>query len=167
MQAELFGLGTELEAEQSLSYGASYLLDRLWRRPGLDEALGRLLAERSFGHDIERVLFALVANRALDTRSKLAMERWVGKHVAIDGLEQIPVQALYRAMDFLAEHGEAVQEAVYFSMASLLNLKVDLLFFDTTSTDFEIDEPDELRRYGHSKDHRPDRPQVVKRRKCQ
>jgi len=161
VQAELFGLGAELEAEQSLSYGASYVLDQLWRRLGLDEALNRLLAERSFGHDVERVLFALVANRALDPRSKLAVERWVGKHVAIDGLDEVPVQALYRAMDFLAEHGEAVQEAVYFSMANLLNLEVDLLFFDTTSTYFEIDGEDELRRYGHSKDHRPDRPQVV------
>jgi len=165
VQARLDGLGRELELEQSLSYGGSYLLDQLWRRLGLDKALGQLLAERSFEHDIERVLFALVANRALDPRSKLAVERWVGRHVAIDGLDEVPVQALYRAMDFLAEHGEAVQEAVFFSMASLLNLEVDLLFFDTTSTYFEIQEPDAedegLRRYGHSKDHRPDRPQVV------
>jgi hypothetical protein len=165
VQARLEGFDADLEVERSLSYGASYALDRLWRRLGLDQALGRLLAERCFGHDVERVLFALVANRALDPRSKLAVERWVGRHVAVDGLDEVPVQALYRAMDFLAEHGEAVQEAVFFSMASLLNLEVDLLFFDTTSTYFEIEQPDEdedgLRRYGHSKDHRPDRPQVV------
>lgn len=165
VQARLDGLGPDFEAERSLSYGGSYLLDRLWRRLGLDQALGDLLAQRSFGHDLERVLFSLVANRALDPRSKLAVERWVGHHVAIDGLDTVPVQALYRAMDFLAEHGEALQETVFFSMASLLNLEVDLLFFDTTSTYFEIPEPDDgedaLRRYGHSKDHRPDRPQVV------
>jgi len=44
-----------------------------------------------------------------------------------------------------------------------LNLEVDLLFSDTTSTYFERDEEDEdgLRRYGHAKDHRPDLPQIV------
>jgi hypothetical protein len=165
VQARLDGLGSELEVVRSLPYGGSYVLDGLWRRLELDAALRGLLAERSFGHDVERVLFALVANRALDPRSKLAVERWVGRRVAIDGLEEVPVQTLYRAMDFLAEHGEAVQKAVFFSAASLLNLEVDLLFFDTTSTYFEIEEPDGeqegLRRFGHSKDHRPDRPQVV------
>jgi len=161
VQAELFAPGGDLEGKSSQSYGASYLLDQLWRRLGIDEALRELLEQRSFGHDVERVLFALVANRALEPRSKLAVERWVGRHVAIDGLDEVPVQALYRAMDFLAEHGEAIQKAVYHSTASLLNLEVDLLFFDTTSTYFEIEEQDELRRYGHSKDHRPDRPQVV------
>lgn len=165
VQARLHGLGADVEAQRSLSFGGSYVLDRLWRRLELDKVLGELLRKRSFGHDIERALFALVANRALDPRSKLAVERWVGRRVAIDGLEEIPVQALYRAMDFLVEHGEAVQKAVFFSASSLLNLEVDLLFFDTTSTYFEIEEQDPedegLRRYGNSKDHRPDLPQVV------
>lgn len=67
-------------------------------------------------------------------------------------------------MDFLVEHAEAFQEAVFFSAATLLNLEVDLLFFDTTSTYFEVEEDEAeagLRRFGHSKDHRPDLPQVV------
>ena len=165
VQARLNGLGDELEIERSLAYGGGYVLDRLWHRLELDQALGKLVAERSFGHDVERILFALVANRALDPRSKLAVERWVGRRAAIDGLDEVPVQALYRAMDFLVEHCEAIQRTVFFSASSLLNLEVDLLFFDTTSTYFEIEEADEdeegLRRYGKSKDHRPDRPQVV------
>ena len=61
-----------------------------------------------------------------------------------------------------------MQEAVFFAVADLLNLEVDLLFFDTTSTYFERDEPEAgpdgapgFRSLGHSKDHRPDLPQVV------
>jgi transposase len=54
---------------------------------------------------------------------------------------------------------------VFFAVADLLNLEVDLLFFDTTSTYFERDEEDDgaeaFRRLGHSKDHRPDLPQIV------
>src|SRR5690606_14162206 len=59
--------------------------------------------------------------------------------------------------------------AVFFAVADLLNLEVDLLFFDTTSTYFERDTEDDgedgegggFRRYGHSKDHRPDLPQII------
>jgi transposase len=58
---------------------------------------------------------------------------------------------------------------VYWSTADLLNLEVDLLSFDTTSTYFETETADDpaegetvgFRSYGHSKDHRPDLPPVV------
>lgn len=63
-------------------------------------------------------------------------------------------------MDFLVQNHEHVQERVFFSMANLLNLEVDLIYFDTTSTYFEVDpdpdEQEELRRADYSKDHRPD-----------
>jgi transposase len=89
------------------------------------------------------------------------------QYAAIAGLEWIDEDQCYRAMDLLVEaDAEAkVQEAVFFACADLLNLEVDLLFFDTTSTYFERDEPEHgdgaFRVYGHSKDHRPDLPQVV------
>jgi len=69
----------------------------------------------------------------------------------------------YRAMDLLVEADATanVGEAVLFSVANLLNLEVDVLLFDTTSTYFETDPDVEadgtpvFRRYGHPKDHRP------------
>ncbi|MET7424797.1 IS1634 family transposase [Dactylosporangium sp. NPDC005555] len=75
----------------------------------------------------------------------------------------------YRAMDLLidADAGAhaVVQETVFFAVSNLLNLEVDVLFFDTTSTYFERDTEDDgedaFRRYGHSKDHRHDLPQIV------
>ena len=49
----------------------------------------------------------------------------------------------------------------FFAAADLLNLSVDVLLFDTTSTYFETEDEDALRQRGHSKDHRPDLPQIV------
>lgn len=165
IQAHLDGIAApDVTVEQSLSTGGTFLLDALWRRLELDDTLKELLADRSYEIEIERLLFALVANRALAPRSKLGMESWVGRKVHIEGLESVQSHALYRAMDFLVEHGEEIQRSVFFSVANLLNLEVDLVFFDTTSTYFEVDEPDDedgLRQYGHSKDHRKDLPQVV------
>jgi hypothetical protein len=166
VQASLNGVTDSLSVESSLAYGGSYVLDQIWKRLELDKALGSVLAERNFTNDVERVLFAMVANRALGPPSKLEVERWVGRHVAIDGLDEFRVHDLYRAMDFLVEHDDVLQETVFCKTANLLNLEVDLLFFDTTTTYFEIEEADAgedgLRKYGRpSKDHRPELPQVV------
>jgi hypothetical protein len=150
--------------------GAAWLLDGLWKSLGVDAALRQVLGGRRFGTDVERVLFALVANRAVDPASKLAAAEWASCDVAIPDLSAMDDDQAYRAMDLLveADSDAAVQEAVFFAVADLLNLEVDLLFFDTTSSYFERDSEDSegengagLRRYGHSKDHRPDLPQIV------
>jgi transposase len=99
--------------------------------------------------------------------SKLATAEWASNDVALPGVESMDEDQAYRAMDLLvaADAQAEVQEAVFFAVADLLNLEVDLLFFDTTSTYFERDTEEEgdeaFRRYGHSKDHRPDLPQIV------
>jgi transposase len=157
----------ELVVQSSRALGGVWLLDALWRRLGVEEALGRVLGARRFSTDIERVVFAMVANRALDPCSKLACSEWATEDVVIAGLDGIDEDRCYRAMDLLVEADTEgrVQEAVFFACADLLNLEVDLLFFDTTSTYFERSEPESgegaFRVYGHSKDHRPDLPQVV------
>jgi hypothetical protein len=158
-------------------------LDGLWRRLGLDGLVRRALAgRRADPAGVERVLFAPVANRALEPCSKLAATRWVGEVAYVPGLAALDEDAAYRAMDLLLEVEEGLAEQVFWATAALLDLDVDLLFFDTTSTYFERDTADEpvardaqgrpaeadgvgqpvgFRAYGHSKDHREDLPQVV------
>jgi len=51
--------------------------------------------------------------------------------------------ATYRAMDWLHDVRGELEKQVYFQVADLLNLQVDLLFFDTTSTYFEVGEAGE------------------------
>jgi len=162
--------GEELEVVESRPLGGAFVLDALWRRLGVADAIARALGVRRYQTDVERVLFALVANRALKPFSRLAAAEWASRDVHIPGLAEIDEDRAYRAMDVLAaaDCEAALQEAVFFACADLLNLEVDLLFFDTTSTYFERDEPEigpdgapGFRALGHSKDHRPDLPQVV------
>lgn len=155
-----------LSLVESRPLGTAWLLDGLWGSLGVDTALAEVLGRRRFSTDVERVLFAMVANRAIDPCSKLACAEWASHDVAITGLGGMTDDQAYRAMDLLvdADATAQVQEAVFFSVADLLNLEVDLLFFDTTSTYFESDVDDGeggFRRYGHSKDHRGDLPQIV------
>ena len=159
--------GDGLRVTESRPMGTVHLLDALWRQLGVDVALRKVLGPRRFTTDVERVLFALVANRAIDPISKLAAAEWVTHDVAIPGLETMDEDQAYRAMDLLVEADAQakVQEAVFFAVADLLNLEVDLLLFDTTSTYFERDTEEDgehaFRKYGHSKDHRTDLPQIV------
>jgi hypothetical protein len=155
-----------LAVESARTLGAVWLLDGLWQRLGVAAALRKVVGGRRFTTAVERVLFALVANRAIDPMSKLSAAEWAGCDAAIPGLAGMDDDQAYRAMDLLvtADAQARVQEAVFFAAANLLNLEVDLLFFDTTSTYFERDGDDGeggLRRFGHSKDHRGDLPQVI------
>jgi hypothetical protein len=155
----------ELRFLGSRPMGGAWVLDRLWRRLGIDRALGRVAASRQVTPLVERLLFALVANRALAPMSKLAALEWAQNDVWLPGVSELggDPQIFYRAMDFLLDAGEEVQREVFFAVADLLNLEVDLILFDTTSTYFEIpaEREDGFRCFGKSKDHRDDLPQVV------
>jgi len=157
--------------------GGTHLLDGVWQRLGIGAALQKLLAERGYRTPVERLLFALVANRALDPGSKLAVESWLADEAHVEGLSDVDVHQLYRAMDFLLEAHDEVQREVFWSVANLFNLEVDLLFLDTTTAYFEIEGEDDdvtgdgdeangevasgFRKRGHSKDSRPGLAQVV------
>lgn len=160
-QAITDGKKAPLTFLKSVPMGGAYLLRSLWEMLGLHTVLKDCLKDRSFTSPVEWAAFAMTANRALAPDSKRGVEEWVSRDVALGNLEPIDLQHLYRAMDVLLEYREIIHKEVYFAVADLLNLEVDLIFFDTTSTYFETDEEDGLRQYGHSKDHRQDLPQIV------
>ena len=166
--------------------GGAFVLDCLWHRLGIDTAIRAGLAGKRFDATrVERILFGLTANRALKPSSKLAATDWIAHDVHITGLSEVVDEACYRAMDALLAIETTVTEQIYRQVADLLNLQVDLLFFDTTSTYFETGEDDPpagrdehgriragaapsdpvrdsgFRTHGKSKDHRDDLPQVV------
>ena len=135
--------GSDLSFIGSRPWGGTDVLDGLWRRLGIDTVMTRLLAKRRAGSPFERVLFGLVANRALAPSSKLAAADWISHDVHIDGLPETSDDVCYRAMDWLHDVREHLEREVFGQVANLLNLEVDLLFFDTTSTYFELEDPDE------------------------
>src|SRR2546422_11650406 len=82
-------------------------------------ALRAAVGGRRFTTDVERVIFALVANRAIDPASKLAAAEWATCDVVMPGLAGMDEDQAYRAMDVLvAGDAEAkVRQAVVFSVA--------------------------------------------------
>lgn len=164
-------------------FGDIYVLEALWKRLGLAEIIKKRVRGRKFDFDVERAVFAMVANRAVAPCSKLyCFDQWLREDVRVKGTDSLELQHLYRAMDFLEADKEAIEEEVYHSLADLLNLDVDLIFYDTTSLHFEIDEEDQgageedvvrgsklagekkykaPRKRGYAKNGRSDVPQIV------
>ena len=174
--------GMDVEVVDSRRLGGTWTLDRVWERLGIGAAIRKAATGRRLdAQAVERVVFALVAQRALEPGSKLAATKWVAERVAIEGLTALSDDAAYAAMDFLLDALDGIAGEVFGSVAHLLNLDLDIVFVDTTSTYWEVDVPDELadladkvdddgtsrpveqgkRAFGHSKDFRTDLPQVV------
>jgi len=181
-----------LEIVDSRRLGGAFILDQMWERLGIADALRSAAKGRRIDADaVERICFALVAQRCLEPASKLAAIQWVGERVAIPDCPDFDDDAAYRAMDFLLAALPEIAERIFSSTANLLNLSCDIIFVDTTSTYFERDVADgeddldlaktaeekaadkngpdaggpsesAARRFNkHSKDKRPDLPQVV------
>lgn len=173
----------EIVVLDSRRFGGAWLLDQLWGRLGIGAALRGVAAGRRLdGGTTERVLFALVAQRALEPGSKLAATRWVTERAAVPDCPGFSDDSAYVAMDFLLDALPEIAARIFDSVAHLLNLDVDIVFVDSTSTYWEVDGADELadvqsepepddgtatavehaaRRFGKSKDHRDDLPQLV------
>ena len=160
-QVVLKNRGQEFKWKKCRSFGGIYLLSNLWQRLNFKSVLEKRIANKQFKTPIAQAIFAMVANRCLAPSSKLAITDWVEKDVYIPDLPKIDIQVLYRAMDFLLQHQKQLEKELYWAVADLCNLEVDLLFFDTTSTYFETEEETELKKHGYSKDKRGDLPQVV------
>lgn len=163
---------------QSWPYGGAYVLDALWTELEIPKVIAERARRLRTRQPFERALFAMVANKALQPYSKLyCHDQWLSEEVFFSGQENLQLQHLYRAMDFLEANKQEIERAIYFRMADLFSVDVDLIFYDTTSLHFEVDEEDEgggigsvlagrrhypaLRKRGHSKNGRTDAPQIV------
>lgn len=180
---EIVAAGPDWRLVCAWPYGDVYALEALWQRFGIDEIVGRQAGARRLGFDVERALFAMVANRACAPASKLyCYEQWLKEDARIVGTERLSLQHLYRAMDFLEANKAEIEREIFFRVADLLSLDVEVIFYDTTSLHFEIDEedhgfgPEDLvhgsraagrkpyrapRKRGHAKNGRSDVPQIV------
>jgi hypothetical protein len=171
---ELADVSERIEIEASRPLGAVHAIRALWEELGIGPVLREHEPRRGRRAPHELALFAMVANRLLEPMSKLAChEDWLPARVHLPEAEPLTLDQLYFALDFLETHSAAVEREIFFHTADLFRSDVDLIFWDTTSVYFEVDDEDEhevtrrgttlppLRKRGHSKDRRDGDPQVV------
>lgn len=154
--------------------GPALIFERLWEELGIKKVIRDLLSERKFEFDGERAIFLTVLHRLFHSGSDRSCDKWRRDYV-IEGVEELSLHHLYRAMAFLGEEIEdqrgatpftprcikdLVEEGIFLERRDLFT-GLDLVFFDTTSIYFEGEGGQVLGRKGHSRDHRPDLNQMV------
>jgi len=150
-------------------WGGCWLAMELWNQLGLDKFWAPRLAESRKGTDWLNVLKTLVSYRLLDPGSEWRLHRdWFKNSAMADLLgEDSSVAAkntLYRCLDKLCEHKADLFSFLKERWTALFKASYDVLLYDLTSTYFESNPPeklDGLRRFGYSRDKRPDCVQVV------
>ena len=156
--------------------GPALVFERLWAETGCRAVIDELARERRHEFVLERAVFLTVLHRLMGGGSDLAADRW-REDYRIAGVEALELHHLYRAMAWLGEElpkpeqdartpfaprctKDLVEERLFAHRRDLFS-RLDLVFMDTTSLYFEGAGGQTLGRHGHSKDHRPDLPQMI------
>jgi transposase len=162
--------------ETTVHIGPALVFERIWQQLGIPKVLEKMLHGRKFEFPVERAVFTTVLHRLMVSGSDRAAEQWCRRH-AIDGIDELELHHLYRAMGWLGEPlpkkdqnedkglsprccKDEIEERLFAERRDLFT-GLELVFFDTTSIYFEGEGGEELGQYGFSKDHRPDRKQIV------
>ena len=160
---------SELRLCRPRQWGACWLALLLWRELQLDLFWSKRLGVSRKGTRWDQVLFVLVAYRLLAPGSEWRLHReWFQRSAVADLLGEdaglAEIHKLYRCHDRLLVHKQAVFDHLTGRWRDLFNISYDVLLYDLTSTYFEADPPfpeGDKRRFGYSRDHRPDCVQIV------
>ena len=159
----------EIELRRPRQWGACWLALHLWGMLDLDAFWAERLPPSRKGTNWLNVLKALTCYRLIDPGSEFRFHREWYEHSAMGDLlgEDFSLAQKdkpYRCMDQLTLHREALFDHLRQRWGELFGAKYDVLLYDLTSTYFESDpptDPNGKRRFGYSRDHRPDCVQVV------
>ena len=154
-------LGVESEILWSRSFGGVYVVKSLLKKLGVADVLGSQLRRRKYSSAVGDAIVAMVANRLLEPLSKLAVEEWVREEIFFPESERLELQHFYRGLDFLEDSKDALEDELFWKTRTLFNRKVDIIFYDTSSTYVEGAGDGELLEYGYSRDRRDDRKQII------
>ena len=145
---------------RTVAFGCVLVIEALWERLGIGKELRDICKAKKIKVPYERALLAMVANRLCEPESKLGVwDRWLSK-VYLPSCESLKLEQMYEAMDLLYDHRQLIEKNIFFHTANLFNLKVDLIFYDTTTASFSIDQEDEdnealngaVRKFGRAKE---------------
>ena len=155
-----------IRLERGRSFGDVWLGWNLWRALRLDEVCAELLPPGREAYPWSLLAAILVVARLCEPSSELYIaENWY-RRAALEDLLGLPSESvddnrLYRTLDHLLPHKEAIEQHLHRRLGELFSLDYDLLLYDVTSTYFEgLAERNPLSQWGYSRDHRPDCKQV-------
>lgn len=140
------------KGEQKL-FNCGYLfLQKIYYQLGLDKICRDISGRHLFEYDLNDILSKLIYTRILFPSSKLSSNKQAKKLIEQPSFE---LHDIYRSLSVLAEENDFIQAQLYKNSQKVIERRKDILYYDCTNYFFELEEADELRRYGKSKQHQP------------
>jgi transposase len=158
LQGQDFLPASQVQLHEALDYGGLAVLNDAWSRFRLDELLAPIGSKRQRG-----LLQAVIYSRLLFPCAKLSLAAqaqgtWLAQACGLEPHESFDEDDLYTAMDQLNGQWVRLEKQLY---QRAFPQAVRLVLYDLTSVYFEGAGPEHWAKYGHSRDHRGDRPQII------
>jgi len=158
LQGQSFVSPQKVQLHEALDYGGLAVLNHTWQRFEMDRLLAAMGSARQ-----QKLLKAMIYARLLFPSAKLSLKvqaqgTWLPGACGLDPQEDFDEDDLYEAMDRMNGHWVKLEKALY---GQAFPNGLQLTLYDLTSTYFEGKGPRGLAQYGHSRDHRSDRPQIL------
>jgi transposase len=165
-KVDKYGLADEVEIIESLEHGNIIFWRKLWDKMNLSGTIKRLIGQKEsrIKIDVEKYVEIMVVNRCIEPLSKLGATRWFERtcYKAMKGYHHLLMdeEYFYRSMDYLLKIKDELEFEIFKRLKNLFSINVRLTFYDITSTFFYSDTCS-ISKYGYSRDHRPDKEQIV------
>ena len=135
------------------SCNAGYLfLQDIYYSLGLDKICDSISEKYKFDYDLNGILSMLVYSRIIAPGSKLSSLESAQKFLEQPKCE---LHQVYRALEVIAKENDFFQSELYKNSQNVINRNKEVLYYDCTNYYFEIEDEDDFRKYGVSKEHRP------------
>lgn len=142
-----------LKKGEQKAYNCGYLfLQDIYYSLGLHKICNTISSRHLFEFDLNDILSKLIYTRILYPSSKLASNKQAGLFMEQPSFE---LHDIYRALSVLAKENDFIQAELYKNSQKVVERRKDILYYDCTNYYFELEEADDLRRYGKSKQHQP------------
>lgn len=138
-------------------YGTIHACQKLLERFGLADVVKETFRKMKIGFNIFDSLLLLVSSRFYNPSSDLDTFGWIKNQAYYPN--NIQLHHLYKTLDLIVSHKDELERKIFEKLKGN-GMKLDIVFYDLTSTYFEGAGPDNAK-YGYSRDHRKDRRQVV------
>ena len=142
-----------IHKNEQKAFNCGYLfLQYIYFNLGIDKIMKSISKRYSFEYDLNEIFSTLLYTRILYPSSKLASKQQAMKFLQQPTFE---LHDIYRALSVLSKENEFIQSELYKNSRKVIGRRSDILYYDCTNYFFEIEEEDQLRRYGRSKQHQP------------
>ena len=148
-----FKTDVTIPMDKQLSFNVGYLfLQRIYYQLGLPTICNKIKKENGFAYDLDAIMSRMIYGRILYPSSKLSCYE---QSQCLMEPPKFELHQIYRALSVISDQSDMIQAELYKRSKKIVKRSTGILFYDCTNFFFELEEESGIKRYGHSKEHRP------------